>query len=377
MTVVDRTGTTTRPARFEDLSGPPPLRADAWRPVKVTRAEIESEIERLAGGPLPEGGRRVSAIVHPEATGPGLGFAPGVRVALEVLLPGEATTPVRANSTAVCIGIRGRGVATVGDRDIAVDRWDVVNVPSMREQSFRNTGDDLWVRLTYTNEPLLEKLGAAYREPAAATAGPDSSTPATPGSGKYRRTSAPDHEISEYGARLRGYEYITDVEFVENDARLWPWSEVSSHLSETLGDGKRTILVLANPSTGRLSGATHSFFVTATHVPPGASPRDPAKPGHRHTSMAINYHFEGSGSSVVDGEIIEWEAGDLLLSAPGWREHAHSPGPDGISVFTVQDHPLHIGMESLIWQEDMSGPVLTLGSEAGLTGYIGPREEGS
>ncbi len=48
-----------------------------------------------------------------------------------------------------------------------------------------------------------------------------------------------------------------------------------------------------------------------------------------------------------------------------------------MSVYTVQDHPLHIGMESLIWQEAMDGPILALGSEAGITGYVGPREPGA
>lgn len=362
-------------ARFQDLSGALPEPAQAWRPLKVPRAQIDAEIERLAEGPAPEGGRRVASIVHPEATAPGVGFAPGVRVSLEVLRPGEATTPVRTNGTAVCLGIRGHGVATIGDRSLDLGRWDVTNIPSMRGHVFRNTGDDLWVRLTYTNEPLLEKLGAAYGEmlDQIAPAKPDTTAPA---SARYRRGTAPDHEVSEFGSRLRGYEYITDVEHVENAAHLWPWAEVSRHLSQTLGDGRRSILVLVNPSTGRRNGATHSFFVTATRIPAGAPRRSPDEPGHRHSSMAINYHFLGSGSSVVDGEIIEWDAGDLLLSAPSWREHAHSPGPDGLGAFTVQDHPLHIGMESLIWQEDMAGPILTLGSEAGLTGYVGPREEG-
>lgn len=373
MTVVDRP--TAGTAYFEHRTDALSVAPQAWRPVKVTRTEIDAEIERLAEAPPAEGGRRVSAIVHPEATAPGLGFAPGVRVALEVLRPGESTAPLRTNSTAVSIGLRGQGVATVDGRDLALGRWDVINVPSMRLQSFRNTGDDLWVRLTYSNEPLLEKLGAAFRRSAADQ--PARSDAPSSGSGRYRRETAPDHELAETGARLRGYEFITDVEFVQNDAHRWPWSEVSGHLSQTFGDGRRSILLLANPSTGRLSGATHSFFVTATHIPAGAPPRSPDKPGHRHTSMAINYHVEGSGFSVVDGEIIEWEAGDLLLSAPSWREHAHSPGPDGLSAFTVQDHPLHIGMESLIWQEDMSGPILTLGAEQGVTGYVGPREEGA
>ncbi|MHA3700880.1 hypothetical protein ACXR2U_01735 [Jatrophihabitans sp. YIM 134969] len=365
-------------ARFDDLSHEHLPTPTPWAPLKVTRAQIDAEIERLAAAPAGVGGRRVSSIVHPEATAPGLGFAPGVRVTLEVLKPGESTVAVRRNSGQVSIGIRGTGTVTTGERRITLGRWDVTNVPSMQPHTSRNTGDDLWVRLTYSNEPLLEKLGAAYSETVTeggttrtSLGDPDAAPPGT-----FNRHTAPDHEVSPFGSRLRGYEFITDIEPVDSNAHHWPWAEVSKHLSHEVGDGKRTIMALVNPATQRRNGATHSFFVTATLMPAGTPPRPADLPGHRHSSMAINYHFLGSGTSVVDGQIIDWEAGDLLLSAPSWREHAHSSGPEGLGAFTVQDHPLHIGMESLIWQEDLSGPILTLGSEQGLTGYVGPREAG-
>jgi gentisate 1,2-dioxygenase len=134
-------------------------------------------------------------------------------------------------------------------------------------------------------------------------------------------------------------------------------------------------MALYNPATERRQGATHSFFVTAMLVAPGTKPPQRGR-GHRHSSVAINYHFSGSGVSTVGYQDISWEAGDLLLSAPGWLEHAHYNGPEGFGAYTVQDHPLHIGMESLVWQEDMNGPVLALGSEPGQTGYVGPRAAG-
>ena len=362
--------------RFDDLSGKPLEKPAPWQPVKVPGEQIDAEIERLSQMSMPKGTRRVASLVHPEAVAPGLGFAPGVRVAIEVVNPGEVTELVRRNCGQVLIGIRGAGVAKIGDRTLQMGRWDVANVPSMQAHSYRNAGDEPWVLLTYSNEPLLEKLGAAYSDTVVEAIHPPVSETAPGAAAKYTRETAPDYEVSEFGSRLRGYEFITDIEVVESKAHLWPWAEVSKHLSGEVGDGKRTILALVNPATERRNGATHSFFVTALRFPPGTSPRDPELPGHRHSSMAINYHFQGAGSSVVDGQFIEWKAGDLLLSAPSWREHAHSPGPEGICVFTVQDHPLHIGMESLIWQEELSGPILTLGSETGVTGYIGPREEG-
>jgi gentisate 1,2-dioxygenase len=42
---------------------------------------------------------------------------------------------------------------------------------------------------------------------------------------------------------------------------------------------------------------------------------------HRHTGAAINYYFQGSGYSVVEGVKYPWKASDLMLSAPGWAVH--------------------------------------------------------
>ena len=85
--------------RFVDVSGQSPDDPEAWEPVLFTAAEIDAEIERLAALPRPADGRRESLFVHPRATQPGLGLAPGIRVALSVLLPGETTRPRRQNST--------------------------------------------------------------------------------------------------------------------------------------------------------------------------------------------------------------------------------------------------------------------------------------
>jgi gentisate 1,2-dioxygenase len=372
MTTVDRPRTSDT-VTFQDRTDELPEQPAPWRPVQVTGERIQAEIERLASMPRPEHGRRAASIVHPEASEPGLGFAPGIDVVLEVLLPGEHTTPVRRNSSQVVLGIQGNGQVRSGERVIDLDRWDVCNLPSMRVFSARNDSDQLWARLVYSNAPLLTKLGVAYSE---AIIDSLVASVGAPTSDAYHRGTAPDFPVSALGSRVRGYEYLVDIEVVENLAQHWPWSEVSQHLSSELGDGKRTILAYYNPATERRNGATHSFFVTATKVPPGAPEIPEDSPGHRHNSVAINYHAHGTGFSVVDGQTIHWGPGDLLLSAPGWREHMHGPGPDGITVFTVQDHPLHIGMESLIWQEDMSGPILTLGSDPGLTGYVGPREAG-
>ncbi len=87
-------------AQFIDRSGwtaPDPV---LWEPAIVKKADFDAEIERLAALPRPNNGRRQSWIVHPDAAslGAGLGMAPGIRVTLEVLCPGEQTRPMRHRS---------------------------------------------------------------------------------------------------------------------------------------------------------------------------------------------------------------------------------------------------------------------------------------
>src|SRR5215210_1300329 len=128
---------------FVDRSGSPPDQVAWWDPIVVRREDIEAEIERLAAMSRPDDGRRRSLIVHPDAEAPGLGLAPGIEVALDVLLPGEETTAVRHNSTAVGFCLRGTGEATIGDATFAFDQHDVWCLPSMAPYTYRNTGAGL------------------------------------------------------------------------------------------------------------------------------------------------------------------------------------------------------------------------------------------
>ena len=145
-------------AQFLDRSGAaaPPLAL--WPALVVPRTAIEAEVERLAALPAPANGRRSALIVHPRAQEPGLGLAPGIRVSLNVLRPGETTRPIRHNSTQVDFCLRGGGRAIVGGRSIDFEQFDVWNTPSMAPYTVANDRRELQVRLTYSNAALLEKL---------------------------------------------------------------------------------------------------------------------------------------------------------------------------------------------------------------------------
>ena len=112
----------------------------------------------LAALARPANGRREAMLIHPRAGAPGNGLTPGIRVVLSVLKPGERTAPIRHNSTQVNFCIRGSGSADVGGTPVRYGRYDVWNTPSFRTYTHHNDGDDLQVRLTYSNAPLLEML---------------------------------------------------------------------------------------------------------------------------------------------------------------------------------------------------------------------------
>jgi gentisate 1,2-dioxygenase len=349
---------------FRDQSGAKPKPIDLWAPVVITKEEIDAEIERLASLPQPDNGRRRSVIVHPRNK-ISAGMAPGIEVTLDVLKPGERTVPYRQNSTQLNFVIQGEGVSVIGGKRFASKLYDVSNAPSMQHYWHQNTGNGLFVRLTYSNASLLEMMNVHFVE----------ENPASVASVPHEEMSEEDRErrtspfgtfkLNDEGAYLMPYEILINPPTVSSPALHWPWQEVKSHLDKLEALGKdyvgRRLYLLYNPMTGRTNGTTPNFFATMTIRPPKIVDRP-----HRHSSAAINYYFHGTGRSTVEGKVYQWKAGDLMLSAPGWAVHNHASHDDFVYELTVQDQPLNIAMESLLWQESLKLPMAVLGVEEGV-----------
>jgi gentisate 1,2-dioxygenase len=350
-------------ARFVDISGHPAADLDPWEPVVISGSEIAAEVGRLAAMPRPENGRREALVVHPRAAPPGLGLAPGIRVTLSVLAPGERTAPRRHTSTVVGFCIEGGGTIVIDGRPIRFGRYDVWNHPSFRAYHYENDTDEIQVRLSYSNAPVLEGLGVHLVED-----DPPAAEPVTGEAGAddpRRQSPFGTFALNDAGAMLMPYETLIDPPSVASRALHWPWDDVRAHLDklDALGDDYvgRRLFLLYNPLTGRTNGTTPGCFATMTIRPPGIIDRP-----HRHVSAAINYFFHGRGYSRIAGQRYEWQAGDLMFTAPGWAIHHHASGDDDVVYeLTVQDQPFHLAMESLLWQEDLGRPARLLGSEPG------------
>ncbi len=339
---------------------------DLWPSLVIRKEEIDAEIERLADLAAPENGGRYSMIVHPRATEPGLGLAPGITLTINVLKPQEQSKLFRHNATEVNFCIQGAGYTEVGGRRIDFKQYDVWNHPSYTAYRHVNNTNELQVRLTYSNAALLQKMNIYIL---------DENSPALTETRPVEDDNVDDprrkspfgtFQLTEDGAWLMPYETLINPEAVESNPLHWPWELVKERLDKLDALGKeyigRRLYALYNPMTGRTNGCTPNFFAAITTRPPNIIDRP-----HRHTSAAINYYFHGSGRSVVEGEQIEWKAGDLMLSAPGWAIHNHASYDEKVYELTIQDQPLNIYMESLLWQEDLKKPALLLGAESGFS----------
>lgn len=358
--IIDRTGQPLAKSNYEN--GRP---SDIWPPITITSAQIDRLVEQLADHPRPPNGRREAVLMHPQAVTLGQGLTPGIQVILSVLKPGEETTPVRQNSTQVNFCIRGAGHALIGSKRVDFGQYDVWNVPSFVPYRHANDTRELHARLTYTNAPLLEMLRVHLVDE---TPGLETAPKPQAEASEDPRRKSPfgSFQLTEDGAWLMPYEILINPKAVESPTLYWPWVSVKSNLDKLAALGKdyigRRLYLLYNPMTGRSNGTTPSFFATMTIRPPRIIDRP-----HRHASSAINYYFHGSGYSVVDGERYEWQAGDLMLSAPGWAVHNHASYDDSVYELTVQDQPMHIMTESLLWQESLKEPPALLGANAGFS----------
>jgi gentisate 1,2-dioxygenase len=360
-----RLSATTRPGvRFVDAVGAAAQRIEdtIWPPLLIKKDTLQAEIDRLSAVSKPVDGRRRSLIVHPLATEPGLGLAPGIQVAVEVLLPGERTAPIRHNSSVVNFCIEGAGKAIVGGTHFDFHRFDVWYAPALNTYVNINDTDARQVRLSYSNAALLEKLKVHFVDEHP----PEAPSISTRSAGSEPKTPRlPEVRLDVNGALLLPYEQLINPAVIEQCPLHWPWLDVKAELDKLTALGAsyrgRRLYLLYNPATGRTNGTTNNFFATMTVRPPAIIDRP-----HRHASAAINYFFGGSGWSRIAGQRYEWSAGDLMLTAPGWAIHHHaSDEDDPVYELTIQDSPLHLSMDSLMWQEDMKDAPRLLGSQPG------------
>ncbi len=112
---------------------------------------------------------------------------------------------------------------------------------------------------------------------------------------------------------------------------------------------ERRVLVLADPGRGVGSmQATSSIYIGLQLLLPGE-----AAPAHRHTPSAARIIVEGKGGyTVVDGEKLPMNDGDLVLTPGGeWHDHGHE-GDEPVIWLDALDLPLFVYLEGSYAEEE-------------------------
>jgi gentisate 1,2-dioxygenase len=140
---------------------------------------------------------------------------------------------------------------------------------------------------------------------------------------------------------------------------LWRYADVRPELMRAgeltpIEKAERRVLVLCNPGLGLDElKATPSIYIGLQLIQPGET-----APNHLHTPSAVRFVVEGQGGyTVVRGEKLPMEKGDLILTPPGlWHQHGHE-GAEPVVWLDALDLPLVHGIEASYCTEGGPQPV--------------------
>ncbi|SFE53899.1 cupin domain-containing protein [Alteribacillus iranensis] len=152
-------------------------------------------------------------------------------------------------------------------------------------------------------------------------------------------------------------DFISYKDFLQKSTKpsvspcIWKGNDIMEQLdlslsSDFMGDGRGAVSLI-NKDTGDAYGVSPNINALVQVLKPGEH-NNP----HKHSNMALFIVFEGKGYSVIDGEKIEWEKGDVFFS-PAWLEHEHCNSSDSENaiLYTIQDVPTVSGMGAWFLEE--------------------------
>lgn len=157
---------------------------------------------------------------------------------------------------------------------------------------------------------------------------------------------------------------VTDVPHVWHRRDVMALMDEASTVVDLGGESDRRALNAVNPT--RRKGTTHTIIAGYQLVMPGET-----APAHRHTPSAIRLMLSGRGHTMVEGEPMLMEPGDLVLT-PGWTWHDHrNDGDEPMLWLDGLDVPFVQGLNAQFY-EDFPGKRLqppTQGEDASTLRY--------
>lgn len=107
--------------------------------------------------------------------------------------------------------------------------------------------------------------------------------------------------------------------------------------------------LLVSELTGFSLRSIHAFLA---EMPAGASTGK-----HRHTSEALMYALSGSAYSIIEGERVDWKAGDAIaIPVMAWHQHFNASEDEPFRYLAASNYPMtvNLGVELIELAEERS-----------------------
>lgn len=277
-----------------------------------------------------EAERRVLMLMNPGLDGK-VATTTTLYAGLQLILPGEIAGTHRHAAAALRLIVEGSGAyTTVNGEKTLMEPGDMVLTPNWAWHDHGNESDEPMIWLDGLDIPLVNDLEANffenYPEERQEWTKPVDNSRRLFATGRLNPTWLKDEP--PYGP---GEPYSALLNY--------PWAQTEQILRSVAQDTEGTptdgiIFEYANPYTGGPVMPTMACFVQL--LAPGLHTQ-----AHRHTTSAIYHVIRGEGTSIIDGERIDWTERDTF-ALPAWavHEHINTSASDEAILFSFTDHPV-------------------------------------
>jgi gentisate 1,2-dioxygenase len=153
------------------------------------------------------------------------------------------------------------------------------------------------------------------------------------------------------------WEQRADIELLQPRSRAqpyrWRWTDIEPRLrvaarTVPIEECERRALVFKNPGIPDKPYITNTIFAAYSLYNPGER-----APVHRHTPSASRFVLEGDGGfTIVEGEKLPMERGDLIITPHGtWHDHGND-GNQAVIWVDVLDVPLVESLNATMFEFD-------------------------
>ena len=253
---------------------------------------------------------------------------------LQIIMPGEIAPCHRHTPAALRLMIEGEGAYTAVDGErTSMKPGDFVITRSWSWHDHGNEGSDPVVWLDGLDVPLVGFLNATFfQEYEQAT---------------HSRIRREGESQARYGSGILPIDCGAAV--TSTPLLNYPYIGTRQALNALAGAGDHDTCHgvktrYINPLTGDYAMPTMGAFA---QLLPGGFRGLP----YRSTDSAVYHVIEGSGRTIVAGQLLEWQVHDVFV-VPSWKWHHHEADTESV-LFSYSDRPVQQKLG--LWREQRGG----------------------